>query len=153
MTYELEHNLDPLCGRVVYVDWRDDNEESWHIFRILDIHPVLRMILLEGLPENGCSFDGGPVWICVEELESMELLNLDHELTILESKFLSIEEINEIKDENKENEIVLKLIDEINRLKKILFITKVDKIKEVELEISEGKDEEYEDDDDEEWVQ
>lgn len=71
----VEHRV----GNIVIVSWKDEVDKidvsRWHRYKIIGSWPEMRMILLEGLPEDdgNSQFTGGPVWVPIESIFVMEV--------------------------------------------------------------------------------
>ena len=67
-------------GHAVLLTWADEPEigkdsSHWHSYRIIGVWAATRMLLLEGMDEDGAHFTGPPVWVPVERIYLMEVMN------------------------------------------------------------------------------
>ena len=70
----IEHGV----GKAVRLTWADEGpdlkDEYWHNYRVIGVWDAVRMLLLEGMDEGNAKFKGPPIWVPVEHIEFMEVV-------------------------------------------------------------------------------
>jgi hypothetical protein len=70
----IEHGV----GKAVRVTWVDERPSSdevyWHNYRVIGVWGAVRMLLLEGMDEGDLTFTSSPIWVPVEHIEFMEVI-------------------------------------------------------------------------------
>ena len=70
----IEHGV----GKAVRLTWATESLSSeevyWHNYRVIGVWDAVRMLLLEGMDEGNAKFEGPPIWVPVEHIEFMEVI-------------------------------------------------------------------------------
>jgi len=154
-------NEDQLVGRIVYIHWFEEEDYNWNTYRIIGRDDAMKLLLLEGIPEDGIPFEGGPSWVGINTIDEIEILDLEDQLEVYKSKMLPPEEINELKEiynttrsNNKLHNPMGILLEEVDNLNKIILNMQIEKMKieseesELEIDIENTEDDGCEIDDD-----
>ena len=73
-------NPESAIGKAVRITWADEDEAApddsrWHSYLVTGLWAGARMLVLEGLDEDGAHFDGPPIWVPVERIYLMEVMD------------------------------------------------------------------------------
>ena len=63
-----------LVGKLVNIEWFPPEDDNWHAYRVLALNADFRSVLLKGEPEDESEYVGNPIWVPLERICFIEVV-------------------------------------------------------------------------------